>query len=46
MNEERVIHLHECKHTFHSECLNEWIKWKSVCPLCYSEIPKKTKKMD
>jgi hypothetical protein len=46
MNEEKVIHLHECNHTFHSKCLNEWIKWKSVCPLCYSEIPKKTKKMD
>jgi len=46
INEEKVIYLHECKHTFHSECLNEWIKWKSVCPLCYSEIPKKTKKMD
>lgn len=46
MKGEKVINLPECKHTFHFECLNEWIKWKSVCPLCYSEIPKKTKKMD
>ena len=43
---ENVVIVSQCKHTFHFDCLNEWIKWKSVCPLCYNEIPKKTKKMD
>ena len=29
----------ECKHVFHSECISEWVKYKSECPVCRAEIP-------
>jgi hypothetical protein len=24
----------DCKHTYHTNCLNEWIKDNNTCPLC------------
>ncbi|PIA64475.1 hypothetical protein AQUCO_00100154v1 [Aquilegia coerulea] len=24
----------ECKHTFHTNCISEWVKQKATCPLC------------
>jgi len=27
-----------CSHIFHSLCLKEWMKYKSTCPLCRSDI--------
>jgi Ring finger domain len=28
-----------CAHTFHSNCITEWGKYKQECPLCRSRIP-------
>ena len=28
----------ECKHIFHTECISEWIKYKSECPTCRAKI--------
>jgi hypothetical protein len=34
---DNVIKL-PCKHEFHPECLNGWLKNKSTCPMCRCEI--------
>lgn len=28
----------ECKHILHTECISEWVKYKSECPICRSKI--------
>jgi len=28
-----------CKHILHTECISEWVKYKSECPICRAEIP-------
>lgn len=28
-----------CKHTFHKECLQKWLKQSTLCPMCKSHIP-------
>lgn len=28
----------ECKHTFNTECISEWVKYKSECPICRGKI--------
>jgi len=28
----------ECKHILHTECIAEWVKYKSECPTCRSKI--------
>ena len=35
--DENVINLN-CKHTFHPTCLQEWVMYKSECPMCRSNI--------
>jgi len=30
-----------CKHLFHNQCLNEWVKYKNDCPTCRNELPLK-----
>ena len=30
--------LCECKHTFHSECIDRWLQKKLTCPICRSCI--------
>ncbi|XP_038695821.1 E3 ubiquitin ligase BIG BROTHER-related-like [Tripterygium wilfordii] len=27
-----------CKHSYHSECINNWLKMHKVCPLCSAEV--------
>jgi hypothetical protein len=34
---ENLIQL-DCKHFSHTECLNEWVKYKTECPVCRSNI--------
>jgi alpha-D-ribose 1-methylphosphonate 5-triphosphate synthase subunit PhnH len=29
-----VIEFKKCSHSFHSDCLKDWLKIKSTCPLC------------
>lgn len=28
----------ECKHTLHTDCIAEWVKYKSECPVCRADI--------
>ena len=28
-----------CDHIFHTECLEQWLKFKNECPYCKREIP-------
>eukprot|EP01015_Nassula_variabilis_P027894 TRINITY_DN5773_c0_g1_i3.p1 TRINITY_DN5773_c0_g1~~TRINITY_DN5773_c0_g1_i3.p1 ORF type:complete len:175 (-),score=5.09 TRINITY_DN5773_c0_g1_i3:52-576(-) len=30
--------IKNCKHTFHAECLKEWLNHEMFCPLCKSQI--------
>ena len=32
------VSLKICGHSFHSECINEWITYRSNCPYCRAEI--------
>ncbi|KAL6661938.1 hypothetical protein ACP70R_001322 [Stipagrostis hirtigluma subsp. patula] len=27
-----------CKHSYHSECINQWLQLNKVCPMCSSEV--------
>ncbi|XP_066331103.1 kinetochore protein NDC80 homolog isoform X3 [Miscanthus floridulus] len=27
-----------CKHPYHSECINQWLQLKKVCPMCSAEV--------
>lgn len=27
-----------CKHSYHSECINDWLKINKVCPVCSAEV--------
>ena len=38
MDNELLIHkIDECKHTFHSSCLIEWLRTSNQCPMCRNE---------
>lgn len=28
-----------CKHSYHSECINQWLQLNKVCPMCSAEVP-------
>jgi hypothetical protein len=36
-NGDSIGHL-DCNHIFHFECINEWCKYKSQCPMCREEV--------
>ncbi|CAN6481384.1 unnamed protein product [Victoria cruziana] len=38
---DRVIIL-SCKHTYHSECINNWLQINKVCPVCNVEVSTST----
>ncbi|XP_010487949.1 PREDICTED: E3 ubiquitin ligase BIG BROTHER-related-like isoform X2 [Camelina sativa] len=31
-----------CKHSYHSECINNWLKINKVCPVCSAEVSAST----
>lgn len=33
-----VLALCTCGHIFHKKCLNKWLRWRLVCPMCMEEI--------
>mmetsp|Transcript_7464 Transcript_7464/g.11159 ORF Transcript_7464/g.11159 Transcript_7464/m.11159 type:complete len:165 (-) Transcript_7464:137-631(-) len=35
---EGVVILPSCQHTFHRKCLNEWLLRKTACPLCKNVV--------
>jgi hypothetical protein len=37
-NGDSIGHL-DCNHKFHFDCINEWCKYKSQCPMCRYEVP-------
>lgn len=32
------VTLLSCKHSYHSECINNWLKINKVCPVCSAEV--------
>lgn len=36
---DKYIKLTNCKHGFHVECINGWLKDHSTCPLCRTPVP-------
>ena len=32
------INILKCKHIYHTECIGEWVKYKSECPVCRENI--------
>lgn len=36
--EDKVITLPKCEHTFHSECVVDWLKKKPLCPMCRGNV--------
>ncbi|KAL5543124.1 hypothetical protein UlMin_010834 [Ulmus minor] len=33
-----TLTLLSCKHSYHSECINNWLKINKVCPVCSAEV--------
>ncbi len=36
--EDKVITLPKCEHTYHSECMKDWLKKKPLCPICLRNV--------
>ncbi|KRX09850.1 hypothetical protein PPERSA_02722 [Pseudocohnilembus persalinus] len=36
--ENQFVRILECQHNFHKECVDDWLKQKSNCPLCRKDI--------
>ena len=37
--EDDILSTLSCSHTFHNNCIGEWGKYNSACPVCRKEIP-------
>uniref|UniRef100_A0A914NBT8 RING-type domain-containing protein n=1 Tax=Meloidogyne incognita TaxID=6306 RepID=A0A914NBT8_MELIC len=50
IEDEENIHITECGHYFHWDCIKEWRKKKNLCPLCLRELktfwPKEVEKLN
>ena len=33
-----IARVTNCKHTYHSNCLDRWLEEKSTCPLCKNNL--------
>ncbi|KAJ6353532.1 hypothetical protein OIU76_002530 [Salix suchowensis] len=33
-----TLTLLSCKHSYHSECINNWLKINKACPVCNTEV--------
>tara|TARA_Y100000996_G_scaffold391325_1_gene353229 strand:+ start:55 stop:303 length:249 start_codon:yes stop_codon:yes gene_type:complete len=34
MRESENLTILKCSHIYHSECIEKWLKKKSICPMC------------
>ncbi|XP_010065007.2 E3 ubiquitin ligase BIG BROTHER-related [Eucalyptus grandis] len=41
---EKLVILDSCDHSYHSECITQWLQVKKTCPICSTEVsaPKKS----
>lgn len=37
-NHAQIVTLFECKHSFHKECLERWVKYSPSCPICRMNV--------
>lgn len=35
---EKILRIPKCKHIYHQECLDPWIRVHSTCPMCRVEL--------
>lgn len=38
---EEIRQLSECKHAFHVDCIEEWLKLHPNCPICRADVSDK-----
>ncbi|CAN1255006.1 E3 ubiquitin ligase BIG BROTHER-related [Linum perenne] len=36
--DEEAVTVLSCKHSYHAECINNWLKINKVCPVCSTEV--------